>query len=278
VKIPFDDRELDDPNSSVVGMKEISSSSRTSLVVSDTFLEEHVICLIENSTLLNESDDHENINEETREKEDKAKTLGISLNLISDAPKMDKSGNEESFENMDKNEYKETKGNKKKDSNPILIGYSATLEDASTYRIAKKEQVREQERSRYQSKNKQNQIVLEIQMQERHTVVNDNNIYIKENLRDPAMVNVPPQISCENAAELCTNTDERQDENSEREIVGQNDGNKLFYDAVRSGNVKRVSILISSGDVQNLDEPDWNVSGDPPLLMAATNHYPLVLR
>lgn len=51
-----------------------------------------------------------------------------------------------------------------------------------------------------------------------------------------------------------------------------------FYDAVRSGNAKRVSALIANGCVKNLNEPDWNVSGDPPLLMAATNHSLSVLR
>ncbi|XP_011867663.1 PREDICTED: ankyrin-3-like [Vollenhovia emeryi] len=75
---------------------------------------------------------------------------------------------------------------------------------------------------------------------------------------------------CENVAEICLDADEKQDE-LEREVVGQRDADS-FYDSVRSGNAKRVSELIANGCVQSLDEPDWNVSGDPPLLMAATSH------
>ena len=51
-----------------------------------------------------------------------------------------------------------------------------------------------------------------------------------------------------------------------------------FHEAVRKGNVKSVMMLITNGTVQNLDEPDWNVTGDPPLLVAATNHCLPVLR
>lgn len=71
---------------------------------------------------------------------------------------------------------------------------------------------------------------------------------------------------------------EEQDE-ADREIVqGCQSDSCDFYDAVRSGDVKRVSALIASGCVQNLDEPDWNVSGDPPLLVAATSQCLPVLR
>ncbi|XP_034189831.1 uncharacterized protein LOC117608586 [Osmia lignaria lignaria] len=45
-----------------------------------------------------------------------------------------------------------------------------------------------------------------------------------------------------------------------------------FHEAVRAGNAKCIAALLASDSVQNLDEPDWNVSGDPPLLVAATNH------
>ncbi|XP_076767022.1 uncharacterized protein LOC143433551 [Xylocopa sonorina] len=45
-----------------------------------------------------------------------------------------------------------------------------------------------------------------------------------------------------------------------------------FHEAVRAGDAKCVAALLASDSVQNLDEPDWNVSGDPPLLVAATNH------
>lgn len=50
-----------------------------------------------------------------------------------------------------------------------------------------------------------------------------------------------------------------------------------FHEAVRTGDAKCVATLLATGRVQNLDEPDWNVSGDPPLLVAATNHCISVL-
>lgn len=52
----------------------------------------------------------------------------------------------------------------------------------------------------------------------------------------------------------------------------------MFHEAVRSGDAKKVEELAAYGSINDLDEPDWNVSGDPPLLVAATNHYLPVLR
>ncbi|KAF3430748.1 hypothetical protein E2986_04817 [Frieseomelitta varia] len=50
-----------------------------------------------------------------------------------------------------------------------------------------------------------------------------------------------------------------------------------FHEAVRAGDAKCVATLLTGESVQNLDEPDWNVSGDPPLLVAATNHcFPIL--
>ncbi|XP_008555254.1 ankyrin-3 [Microplitis demolitor] len=51
----------------------------------------------------------------------------------------------------------------------------------------------------------------------------------------------------------------------------------MFHEAVRSGDAKKVEELAAYGSINDLDEPDWNVSGDPPLLVAATNHYLPVL-
>ncbi|XP_078041503.1 uncharacterized protein LOC144472369 [Augochlora pura] len=45
-----------------------------------------------------------------------------------------------------------------------------------------------------------------------------------------------------------------------------------FHEAVRAGDAKCIAALLARDSIQNLDEPDWNVSGDPPLLVAATNH------
>lgn len=50
-----------------------------------------------------------------------------------------------------------------------------------------------------------------------------------------------------------------------------------FYEAVRTGDAKCVATFLAGESVQNLDEPDWNISGDPPLLVAATNYcFPIL--
>ncbi|KAF7998100.1 hypothetical protein HCN44_009498 [Aphidius gifuensis] len=54
------------------------------------------------------------------------------------------------------------------------------------------------------------------------------------------------------------------------------DGEK-FHKAVRNGDTAVVVELVENGLVQDLNEPDWNVSGDPPLLVAATNHHLSIL-
>ncbi|XP_076249722.1 uncharacterized protein LOC143189018 [Calliopsis andreniformis] len=56
------------------------------------------------------------------------------------------------------------------------------------------------------------------------------------------------------------------------EEICDTEGELNFHEAVRAGDAKCVAVLLARDSVQNLDEPDWNVSGDPPLLVAATNH------
>ncbi|KAK2575878.1 hypothetical protein KPH14_007249 [Odynerus spinipes] len=63
-----------------------------------------------------------------------------------------------------------------------------------------------------------------------------------------------------------TQVDQSKDESYDPEIGLD------FHEAVRAGDAKRVAALLANARLQNLDEPDWNVSGDPPLLVAATNH------
>ncbi|EFN84193.1 serine/threonine-protein phosphatase 6 regulatory ankyrin repeat subunit B [Harpegnathos saltator] len=144
------------------------------------------------------------------------------------------------------------------------ISVLPAVENAATC-TSRKGQVKDQ------IKDHRNQSVLEARAQERHTCDDDR---AEENSRNSqtASQDEPHTLRahCENAEE--PRPDEAQDEVADREIAQgcQNDCYN-FYDAVRSGNVKRVSALIASGCVQNLDEPDWNVSGDPPLLVAATN-------
>lgn len=65
---------------------------------------------------------------------------------------------------------------------------------------------------------------------------------------------------------------------SEKKIIYDPDDGEKFHKAVRNGDVDGVVELIANGFIQDLNEPDWNVSGDPPLLVAATNHCLPVLR
>lgn len=248
------DVELDNSDSLVVGrMEKIPSSSRANLVASDSSFEEPAISSIENNVLKPGESCDEDVNEGT----------------VNDTLGTERSRSEESFRNPNNDEHRETEEDKKKDSVAISMGYNTILE-APTCRVARKEQIREQKRSKDQGKNKKNQIVLEIQMQERRAGFDDSD----ENCGDSKVSDV--RICCENMTKFRLN--ERRDEDVDREIIGQQDnGNKLFYEAVRSGDAARVSALISTDCVQTLDEPDWNVSGDPPLLVAATNHFLPVL-
>ncbi|XP_011314545.1 serine/threonine-protein phosphatase 6 regulatory ankyrin repeat subunit C-like [Fopius arisanus] len=56
------------------------------------------------------------------------------------------------------------------------------------------------------------------------------------------------------------------------------DDSARFYEAVRIGDSEKVDELLGEGAIVDVDEPNWNVSGDPPLLVAATNHCYEVLR
>ncbi|XP_063990646.1 serine/threonine-protein phosphatase 6 regulatory ankyrin repeat subunit C-like [Diachasmimorpha longicaudata] len=56
------------------------------------------------------------------------------------------------------------------------------------------------------------------------------------------------------------------------------DNSDRFYEAVRIGDCRRVEEMLGEGAIVDVDEPNWNVSGDPPLLVAATNHCYDVLR
>ncbi|KAK0178023.1 hypothetical protein PV328_002008 [Microctonus aethiopoides] len=58
----------------------------------------------------------------------------------------------------------------------------------------------------------------------------------------------------------------------ETEEIYEQDERMNFHEAVRMGDAECVAKIVAGGFIQDLDEPDWNVSGDPPLLVAATNH------
>lgn len=64
----------------------------------------------------------------------------------------------------------------------------------------------------------------------------------------------------------------------ERKKYYDPDDGEKFHKAVRNGDTDDVVELIENGLIQDLNEPDWNVSGDPPLLVAATNHHLSILR
>lgn len=72
--------------------------------------------------------------------------------------------------------------------------------------------------------------------------------------------------ACNGSCEVVENSRDDRGESYDPE------GELNFHEAVRADDSKCVAGLLASGSVQNLDEPDWNVSGDPPLLVAATHH------
>lgn len=197
---------------------------------------------------LNVLEDKETCKEMDTNEECKNETnVDTCADLISSTWQINKSENKQSFLMCEKQKEKK-----------VIISTSVadnvTLDNASVC-SAKKEQ------------DQRSQSTSEIRGQEQR----DN---IARNLQDCTAEDV--QTCCENVVKLDLRTTEKQNK-TERDIISRQDSNS-FYDAVRSGNVKRVSALIASGSVQNLDEPDWNVSGDPPLLIAAANHCLSMLR
>ncbi|XP_012535725.1 ankyrin-1 [Monomorium pharaonis] len=214
--------------------------SRASLATGNSFFDESTLSSVEVSVPPGELFDR-TLGMFEKEKEDKDEgNIGVSVNGIL---QMRSFKNEElSFE--DNERLKERKKS-------VLLADNTVQESTSTCNT-RKEQIKE------------NRSVLgEVQVQEQRTY--NSRVHVVEKFQDSAVEDV--RACCEDVAEISLNAGEKQDE-FEREIVGQQDS---FYDAVRSGNAKRVSALIANGCIQNLDEPDWNVSGDPPLLMAATN-------
>lgn len=266
------DQELDIPET-LVDVEE-RSSSLTSLATGDFASEEFLVASssVAISVLPGESIDEgftsgpdeqtprtTDGHEKDDDKDNHEANLDCSanpLNETNDISRMDKSGNKESLFFGDH----ERQGDMKELVTTLSASCSIASEN-STMCTSKKEQVKDQ----------RNQSVLEMRAQERHTC---GNVHVEENFRDSHEAGT--RTHYENAKEL--HPDETRDV-VDREIVqGCQSDSYNFYDAVRSGNVKRVSALIASGCVQNLDEPDWNVSGDPPLLVAATNQCLPVLR
>ena len=234
---------------------EETSSSRASLATGDSSFEESMLFSSVEVNVLSAGESFDgDLGMFEKEEENKEEgSVSISVNLVNDISQMNRFKNGElSFEDNERHKEKKL----------VLLADYIASENASTCSVGKE-----------QDKDQKNKSILKIQVQEQCI----SNVHPEEKFRDFAIEDAV-RVCCENVMEIClnTHTDEKQDE-FEKEIISRQDSGS-FYDAVRSGNAKRVSMLIANGCVQNLDEPDWNVSGDPPLLMAATNHCLPVLR
>lgn len=261
------DQELHNNPETAADMEE-NSSSRMSLATGDSADEEILVVSssAEISILPGESFDEDSTSvhdEETpgttegREKDDDKNNheadlnySASSLNETSDTPRMDRSRNKGSS-SLEENE----RHGERRESVSTLSA-SIAPEIAVTCSARKS-----------QAKDQRSQSMPETRMQERCTW---DDVPVEKNPRDSHVAGT--RARCEIAEEL------RPDEAQDEIVQGGQSDSYDFYDAVRSGNVKRVSALIASGCVQNLDEPDWNVSGDSPLLVAATNQCLPVLR
>lgn len=268
-KAHFDGRELDNPDNFVVDMEETSSSRRASLTTGNSSFEEFAVKV---SVLPDESfqDDLSALDEDVqRMTENACKKEGKNEKSI-DTSRMNKARNELIFKDNEEHEEENSVLN-------LSANNSTATENASTCHAKEDGQNDEVEnQEKFKDQKQRNRSVLEIGVQERHMTY-DSNACIGDKSRDFTAGDI--RACYEKVVELHLDTKaEMQDERTEREIIIGRQDSDSFYDAVRSGDVKRVSALIASGCVQNLDEPDWNVSGDPPLLMAATNHCLPVLR
>lgn len=270
-KTLFNGRELDNPDNSIADMEDISSSlsRKTNLATNSSYSEQ---LAAEVNILSGESfqEDLSTLDENARKTTENAcKEEENEKNV--DILRIDR---------LKKNE--ELKINEKHKENTILnLSANNNIAPENTFTCHAKEdehtkddKIEDQERAKDQDQ--RNQSILEIRVQERHTIC-DSDTHTRDKSRDFTAGDI--RACYEKVAELGLDTKaETQNEGTEREIIIGCQDSDSFYDAVRSGDVKRVSTLIAGGCVQNLDEPDWNVSGDPPLLMAATNHCLPVLR
>ncbi|XP_050458913.1 ankyrin-3-like [Cataglyphis hispanica] len=267
-KADFNDQELDNPDNSIADMEEtlLTSSRRANVVTGNSSFQE---LTVKDSVLsgelfqdnLNVLDDVRRITENVRKEYKNEKSI--------DTSRMNKSRNELIFEDNEKHEEDSVLN--------LSMNNSTATENASTCHAKEDGQDNEvEDQKKFKDQEQRNRSVQEIGVQEQHMTY-DSNICVGDKSRDFTARDI--RTCYEKVAELRLDTKaETQDEATEREIIIGRQDSDSFYDAVRSGDVKRVSALIASGCVQNLDEPDWNVSGDPPLLMAATNHCLPVLR
>ncbi|XP_076181460.1 uncharacterized protein LOC143153791 [Ptiloglossa arizonensis] len=99
---------------------------------------------------------------------------------------------------------------------------------------------------------------------------NDN--FIVQELQNSIESIITETINFTNNPEIRNGSLENADFRNDTKEIYDVESELNFHEAVRAGDAKSVAALLTRDSVQNLDEPDWNVSGDSPLLVAATNH------
>ncbi|KMQ97726.1 ankyrin repeat and protein kinase domain-containing protein 1-like protein [Lasius niger] len=254
-KAYFNARELDDLDNSI-GMEENSSSSssrRASLATDNSSFEELAVSSGESfqeDLDAHDEDNAQRMTENARKKEDKNEK---SIDTL----RTNRFGNDEelTFKNNETHE---------EDSVSNLSACSSVApENVSTCHARENDQgqIKDDEVQEDQERSKD-------QDQRNRSVLQKRRMTRDSDTRagDSAAEDVEAW-----GAKLSPETERRLIESTEEMIIAGCEDSVLFYDAVRTGDAERVSSLISNGCVRNLDEPDWNVSGDPPLLVAATN-------
>lgn len=269
-KAHFDGRELDISNNSIADMEDTSLSlSREANLTTDSSFSEQLAAEV--NVLPGElfQEDLSALDEITRKTAENTYKEENKNERSVDVSRINRSKRNEEFINE---KHKENSVLNLSANNNIASENAFTCHAKEDEYI--KDKIEDQERSKDQDQ--RNRSILEIGVQERHMIC-DSNTHARDKSRDFTAGDI--RACYEKVAELGLDTKaETQNEGTERQIIIGRQDSDSFYNAVRSGDVERVSTLIASGCVQNLDEPDWNVSGDPPLLMAATNHCLPVLR
>ncbi|XP_054005022.1 serine/threonine-protein phosphatase 6 regulatory ankyrin repeat subunit C-like [Hylaeus anthracinus] len=111
----------------------------------------------------------------------------------------------------------------------------------------------------------------------RGTDASSNDNFTMQELQNSIQNDIIESTNFTNDPEVCNGLPKGADFSNDLEEIYDPESELNFHEAVRAGDAKSVAALLARDSLQNLDEPDWNVSGDPPLLVAATNHCLSVL-
>ncbi|XP_053977400.1 serine/threonine-protein phosphatase 6 regulatory ankyrin repeat subunit C-like [Hylaeus volcanicus] len=111
----------------------------------------------------------------------------------------------------------------------------------------------------------------------RGTDASSNDNFTMQELQNSIQNDIIESTNFTNDPEVCNGSPKGADFPNDLEEIYDPESELNFHEAVRAGDAKSVAALLARDSLQNLDEPDWNVSGDPPLLVAATNHCLSVL-